>query len=108
MKQEKEQLLSPAEILLKILRNAVDNDKEALPITDSKRSLGAGQKEKINFKTFEYGSGLTTEYKHDTFYDALEAFDKIYEEVIKYDLEFNSRQRKFDFLSLMNLIKDYL
>ena len=97
--------LGPAEILLRILQDAEGPERRSsLPEPSSLSSP-----KKINaFKTYEFGSGQIKEYNRSSFLFALEAFEAIYESVITHDLEVNSKERKFDYNSLLNLIKMYL
>lgn len=105
-KKMKEAAASPAEILFKILRTAnVRNDAE-----EPEPNLTPNPKKTVinNFKCYDYGSGQVKEYERSNFYFALEAFEKVYEAVIKQDLNVNSEKRKFDFQSLLSLIKNHL
>lgn len=98
--------LSPADILFGILKDSSPNN--AMEDSNSHHK-GVNKKPMINdIKCYVFGSGHTQKLAKSNFRKALEAFERIYESVIKQDLEENSKQRKFDFHSLLNLIRDYL
>lgn len=106
-KKPKDVTASPAELLFKILRTANVKDKSEEAELETNRKT---QKKTVinNYKCYDYGSGEVKEYERSNFYFALEAFEKVYEAVIKQDLEVNSQKRKFDFQSLLSLIKGHL
>ena len=100
--------LGPAEILMRILQDASGREEDSRLAKKSEQTKSFSGPKINAFKTYEFGSGKIKEYNRSNFLFALEAFEAIYESVIKHDLEVNSKERKFDYNSLMNLIRFYL
>lgn len=94
---------SPAELLFSLLR--IDSGN-----AHSEEDLKTQSKgNKVNdFKCYDFKTGEMKEYNRNSFYVAMEAFEVLYEAIIKRDIEANSKKGDFDFQSLLNLLKLYL
>lgn len=98
---------APGDIFIKLLQN-IETEKVKKK-SEPQEVEEKNKKGVINsVKAFQFGTGEVKEFSRDTFYVALEAFDSIYNNIVKNDLEIRSKARDFDFESLLKLIRMYL
>lgn len=99
----------PGDVLIKLLQSIETETQKNRIIEIENEEKNKGKKAVINsIKAFQFGTGEVKEFSRDSFYVALEAFEKIYNTIIREDLEKKSKSRDFDFQSLLKLIRLYL
>lgn len=105
--KQKQAMQSPGDVLIKLLQAIDAQKKDQLVEAEAENRLPKrGVINKI--KAYQYGTGEVKEFSRDSFYVALEAFEAIYNTIIRDDLEQKSRARDLDFKSLLKLIRMYL
>ena len=103
LKMAQQQVLSTAgDLLSRLLAKLTNKTPEELDI-ESKLLVFASQS-----KIYEFGTGNTKLVKKNKFIAALNEFSKFYETVVCQDLKEKKDSGKFDYLSLIHLLKMYL